>query len=182
MAASQVAFGYGGASNTIRSYGAPKGGIYRDSQGSPSVGMLFTNVVFLLNRKWDISNVCRLKKNHVLTGGTFPSKEYREPWVCYNRSRCLVSSSELFSTFPLSEYGFFWILLQDYCSYYPATLPLRRPYSGNPGMSCGIYLYGKAKKKKMFSRQKERNSIGDIRLEWLLLKFAWFRRTRFTSC
>lgn len=75
MAASQVAFGYGGASNTVRSYGAPKGGIYRDSQGSPSVGMLFTNVVFLLNRKWDISNACHLKKkNMFLQVERFPRK------------------------------------------------------------------------------------------------------------
>ncbi|PON53635.1 DNA-directed RNA polymerase III subunit RPC [Parasponia andersonii] len=74
VAASQIAFGYGGASATIKSYGVPKGGS-KSYQGSGS------------------------------TGGTFPSgtleeKEYKEPW--------------------------------DYYSYYPATLPLRRPYSGNP--------------------------------------------------
>ncbi|XP_024017225.1 uncharacterized protein LOC21409984 isoform X2 [Morus notabilis] len=69
VAAAQVAFGYGGASNTIRSYGVPKGG-YRNSQDG------------------------------AFPSGTRQEKEYKEPW--------------------------------DYYSYYPSTLPFRRPHSGNP--------------------------------------------------
>ncbi|KAL0558545.1 hypothetical protein IC582_003120 [Cucumis melo] len=67
-APTQVAFGSGGSSSTLRSYGVSKAG----------------------NRP----------RNE---DGTLPastSKEYVEPW--------------------------------DYYSYYPVTLPLRRPYSGNP--------------------------------------------------
>ncbi|XP_057499944.1 uncharacterized protein LOC130784173 isoform X2 [Actinidia eriantha] len=64
-ATAQVAFGYGGGSTFIKSYGAPKNGIGTDS--------------------------CE---------GLRAGKEYKEPW--------------------------------DYYSNYPVTLPLRRPYSGNP--------------------------------------------------
>ncbi|EXB38927.1 DNA-directed RNA polymerase III subunit RPC4 [Morus notabilis] len=102
VAAAQVAFGYGGASNTIRSYGVPKGG-YRNSQGPPATRMLFTSAAFLstVNKSFPMHDI----KNHVLTDGAFPSgtrqeKEYKEPW--------------------------------DYYSYYPSTLPFRRPHSGNP--------------------------------------------------
>lgn len=71
----RVTFGYGGGSS-LKSYGAPKGGIgIKKSQGSSSEG-----------------------------GGAYAPgreiKEYKEPW--------------------------------DYYTYYPVTLPLRRPYSGNP--------------------------------------------------
>lgn len=58
--------------------------------------------------------------------------EYKEPWVgttvtesymisnSYSwRSKCLIGS---------------WILSQDYYSYYPITLPQRRPYAGDPGI------------------------------------------------
>jgi hypothetical protein len=38
----------------------------------------------------------------------------------------IASSSELFI-----DFLFFW---QDYSHDYPVTLPLRRPYSGNPGI------------------------------------------------
>ncbi|GLT81144.1 hypothetical protein SLA2020_525470 [Shorea laevis] len=71
VAASQVAFGYGGGSTTIKSYGVPRGafGSSRD-QGDPN------------------------------SLGLREEKEYKEPW--------------------------------DYYSYYPVTLPMRRPYSGNP--------------------------------------------------
>ncbi|XP_059634766.1 uncharacterized protein LOC132277062 isoform X2 [Cornus florida] len=73
LAPTQIAFGFGGGSSSIKSYGAPKSGIgiNRASEG----------------------------------GGAYASglrleKEYKEPW--------------------------------DYYSNYPVTLPLRRPYSGNP--------------------------------------------------
>ncbi|KAF4362422.1 hypothetical protein F8388_012214 [Cannabis sativa] len=74
VTASRIAFGYGGASTTIKSYGAPRGGS-NSHQGSASSGGAFPP-------------------------GNIEEKEYKEPW--------------------------------DYYSYYPATLPLRRPYSGNP--------------------------------------------------
>lgn len=67
-APTQVAFGSGGTSSTIRSYGISKAG----------------------NRP----------RNEDGTVPSSTSKEYVEPW--------------------------------DYYSYYPVTLPLRRPYSGNP--------------------------------------------------
>ncbi|THG04399.1 hypothetical protein TEA_029247 [Camellia sinensis var. sinensis] len=72
VASTQIAFGYGGQSNSIKSYGSLKGGIGVNNDGG---------------------------------GGAYSSvlgdqKEYKEPW--------------------------------DYYSYYPITLPLRRPYSGNP--------------------------------------------------
>ncbi|XP_062149048.1 uncharacterized protein LOC133857735 [Alnus glutinosa] len=75
VAPTQVAFGVGGASPSIRSYGVPKaGGSNNSNQGS------------------------------AFKSGAFDSglreKEYIEPW--------------------------------DYYSYYPVTLPVRRPYSGNP--------------------------------------------------
>ncbi|KAK3213435.1 hypothetical protein Dsin_018141 [Dipteronia sinensis] len=75
VAASQIAFGYGGASASIKSYGVHKGSSSNRARGS------------------------------ALNGGAYASglrgeKEYKEPW--------------------------------DYYSYYPVTLPLRRPYSGNP--------------------------------------------------
>ncbi|KAJ0030666.1 hypothetical protein Pint_13476 [Pistacia integerrima] len=67
VASSQIAFGYGGGSTSIKSYGVPKGG------GS---------------------------SNRAGLNGLTEEKEYKEPW--------------------------------DYYSYYPVTLPLRRPYSGSP--------------------------------------------------
>ncbi|XP_038878504.1 uncharacterized protein LOC120070724 [Benincasa hispida] len=67
-APTQVAFGSGGTSSTLRSYGVSKAG----------------------NRP----------RNEDGTLPSSTSKEYVEPW--------------------------------DYYSYYPVTLPLRRPYSGNP--------------------------------------------------
>ncbi|KAJ8767292.1 hypothetical protein K2173_017336 [Erythroxylum novogranatense] len=75
--ASQIAFGFGAASTSLKSYGVPKGGS-TSNQGHA----LGVNV------------------------GAHPSdprdKEYNEPW--------------------------------DYYSYYPVTLPMRRPYSGNPAI------------------------------------------------
>ncbi|KAK7265426.1 hypothetical protein RJT34_33046 [Clitoria ternatea] len=68
LSASQIAFGYGGESTTIKSYGIPRGG----------------------------SNISH---NSAFNAGV-REKEYKEPW--------------------------------DYYSNYPVTLPLRRPYSGNP--------------------------------------------------
>ncbi|KAL9153969.1 hypothetical protein ABFS82_10G083000 [Erythranthe guttata] len=65
----QVAFGFGGSSNALRSYGAHKG--IKKNLGSSNDGTAI--------------NV---------------EKEYKEPW--------------------------------DYYTYYPVTVPLRRPYSGNP--------------------------------------------------
>ncbi|KAJ4836519.1 hypothetical protein Tsubulata_047271 [Turnera subulata] len=70
--ASQIAFGFGAASSTLKSYGAPKRSSDRDA-GSAFGGAH--------------------SSGHI-------EKEYKEPW--------------------------------DYYSYYPVTLPLRRPYSGNP--------------------------------------------------
>ncbi|XVE70697.1 hypothetical protein DITRI_Ditri10aG0091500 [Diplodiscus trichospermus] len=64
---SRVAFGYGGASASIKSFGLPK----RASRSSRET-----------------------------FNGLREEKEYKEPW--------------------------------DYYSYYPVTLPMRRPYSGNP--------------------------------------------------
>ncbi|KAK7363292.1 hypothetical protein VNO77_05428 [Canavalia gladiata] len=67
--ASQIAFGYGGESTSIKSYGISRSG------ASANIG-----------------------QNSALSG--LREKEYKEPW--------------------------------DYYSNYPVTLPLRRPYSGNP--------------------------------------------------
>ncbi|KAJ1400714.1 DNA-directed RNA polymerase III subunit RPC4 [Sesbania bispinosa] len=69
VSASQIAFGYGGESTSIKSYGISRG----------------------------VSNANR-SQNIALNGGR--EKEYEEPW--------------------------------DYYSQYPVTLPLRRPYSGDP--------------------------------------------------
>ncbi|TKY54428.1 DNA-directed RNA polymerase III subunit RPC4 [Spatholobus suberectus] len=69
VSASQIAFGYGGESTSIKSYGIPRGG----SSANISQNSAFSGV---------------------------REKEYKEPW--------------------------------DYYSNYPVTLPLRRPYSGNP--------------------------------------------------
>ncbi|XP_011094009.1 DNA-directed RNA polymerase III subunit RPC4 [Sesamum indicum] len=66
----QVAFGYGGSSNSLRSYGVKKN--INRIPGSSSDGGADQRI----------------------------EKEYKEPW--------------------------------DYYTYYPTTLPLRRPYSGNP--------------------------------------------------
>ncbi|KAL5149359.1 DNA-directed RNA polymerase III subunit RPC4 [Glycine soja] len=69
--ASQIAFGYGGESTSMKSYGIPRGGSSINiNQSSASNGA--------------------------------KEKEYQEPW--------------------------------DYDSNYPVTLPLRRPYSGNPAL------------------------------------------------
>ncbi|XVE97908.1 hypothetical protein REPUB_Repub03eG0059300 [Reevesia pubescens] len=73
VASSQVAFGYGRASASIKTFGLPKGA--SRSSGETSNG-------------------------GVRTPGLRDEKEYKEPW--------------------------------DYYSYYPVTLPMRRPYSGNP--------------------------------------------------
>ncbi|KAL7001515.1 hypothetical protein U1Q18_002667 [Sarracenia purpurea var. burkii] len=75
--ATQVAFGYGGTSNSIKSYGALKGGIGINSYEGPASDA-----------------------GGAYSSGLRAEKEYKEPW--------------------------------DYYSNYPATLPLRRPYSGNP--------------------------------------------------
>ncbi|XP_028751467.1 uncharacterized protein LOC114711266 [Neltuma alba] len=69
VSASQIAFGVGGASASIKSYGTPWGGSLSGSSQSSAFGGV-------------------------------REKEYQEPW--------------------------------DYYSYYPVTLPLRRPYLGNP--------------------------------------------------
>ncbi|XVF35113.1 hypothetical protein REPUB_Repub18cG0116700 [Reevesia pubescens] len=73
VASSQVAFGYGGRSALIKSFGLPKVAS-RSSRDTFNGG--------------------------VNTPGLREEKEYKEPW--------------------------------DYYSYYPVTLPMRRPYSGNP--------------------------------------------------
>lgn len=49
VAATQVAFGYGGALTTIKSYGVPKGGVSNRSQGSASTGMLYIDVVYMIS-------------------------------------------------------------------------------------------------------------------------------------
>ncbi|KAF5481734.1 hypothetical protein F2P56_002365 [Juglans regia] len=72
---SQIAFGIGGASPFIKSYGFPKAGSGYDNNQRPG-----------------------FKSDASVSG--LREKEYREPW--------------------------------DYYSYYPVTLPMRRPYSGNP--------------------------------------------------
>lgn len=46
MAPTQIAFGYGGASATIKSYGVPKSGGSNRCQGSASNGMLYTDACF----------------------------------------------------------------------------------------------------------------------------------------
>ncbi|XP_052198736.1 uncharacterized protein LOC127805930 [Diospyros lotus] len=76
VAPTQVAFGFGGASTPLKSYGSPRGGI-GNRHGGPASG-----------------------DGVAPSSGLRVEKEYKEPW--------------------------------DYYSYYPATLPLRRPYSGNP--------------------------------------------------
>ncbi|XAR67107.1 hypothetical protein NMG60_11013543 [Bertholletia excelsa] len=76
MAQAQVAFGYAGASASVRSFGIRKNGATTDRPEGPS------------SEGGDFS-ASRVRE-----------KEYREPW--------------------------------NYYSYYPVTLPLRRPYSGNP--------------------------------------------------
>ncbi|BFG39634.1 hypothetical protein CerSpe_259080 [Prunus speciosa] len=65
----QIVFGYGGASTTMKSYGAPKGGSVSSATNAGA-------------------------------SGVNEEKEYSSPW--------------------------------DQYSYYPVTLPLRPPYSGNP--------------------------------------------------
>lgn len=87
---------------------------------------------------------------NVYAGGAFASglkeKEYQEPWVCKNvkfmgpndYAWLLVLLPSLFLVAVcVVIYCFCWMLLQDYYSYYPVTLPVRRPYSGNPGMFGG---------------------------------------------
>ncbi|KAJ7955967.1 putative DNA-directed RNA polymerase III subunit RPC4 [Quillaja saponaria] len=69
VAPSQIDFGVGGVSNSIKSYGIPKGGSSSSSY-----------------------------QNSNFNGAR--EQEYKEPW--------------------------------DYYSYYPVSLPIRRPYSGNP--------------------------------------------------
>ncbi|XP_022933797.1 DNA-directed RNA polymerase III subunit RPC4-like [Cucurbita moschata] len=82
-APTQVAFGTGGTSSSLRTYGSSKAG-----------------------------NKLRNED------GTLPSsKEYVEPW--------------------------------DYYSYYPVTLPLRRPYSGNPD-SLNEYEFGEASEARTY--------------------------------
>lgn len=49
MPRTQIAFGYGGASTTIKSYGVPKGGSSNRCQGSASNGMLYTDAVFMIS-------------------------------------------------------------------------------------------------------------------------------------
>ncbi|KAI6679719.1 hypothetical protein NL676_033600 [Syzygium grande] len=71
VAPSQIAFGYGGTSSSLKSYHAQRDQNNVNSYQGSSSGP-----------------------------GLRGEKEYREPW--------------------------------DYYSYYPATLPLRRPYTGNP--------------------------------------------------
>lgn len=76
VAPSQIAFGQGGASTFIKSYGIPKGGISSNRGQDSAVN------------------------GGAYASGTRQGKEYQEPW--------------------------------DYYSYYPVSLPLRRPYSGSP--------------------------------------------------
>lgn len=88
----------------------------------------------------------------VSAGGAFDSglreKEYIEPWVgktvtqvscLHDYAWLLVSCCNLFFfsvclCLCLLSYSFCWVIVQDYYSYYPVTLPVRRPYSGNPGV------------------------------------------------
>ncbi|KAJ0090902.1 hypothetical protein Patl1_13564 [Pistacia atlantica] len=71
VASSQIAFGYGGGSTSIKSYGVPK-----------------------------VHYTYNFDSAGGYASGLTEEKEYKEPW--------------------------------DYYSYYPVTLPLRRPYSGSP--------------------------------------------------
>lgn len=56
VTASWIAFGYGGASATIKSFGAPKGGS-NNQQGSASNGMWCVVAVFLTCSICDVSGV-----------------------------------------------------------------------------------------------------------------------------
>ncbi|CAJ1940486.1 unnamed protein product [Sphenostylis stenocarpa] len=71
VSASQIAFGHGGESTSLKSYGVARGG-----------------------------RSANINQNSAF--GVAAEKEYKEPW--------------------------------DYYSNYPVTLPLRRPYSGNPAL------------------------------------------------
>ncbi|KAL0374550.1 UNVERIFIED_CONTAM: hypothetical protein Sradi_3370700 [Sesamum radiatum] len=91
----QVAFGYGGSSNSLRSYGFKKNII----PGSSSDGKcIFIIVLCFTTKRFGL----HLSYIYRPAGGADQrvEKEYKEPW--------------------------------DYYTYYPTTLPLRRPYSGNP--------------------------------------------------
>lgn len=75
-------------------------------------------------------------------------KEYIEPWVGFKHFPLCIQSLAFLSEFPpishasklsLPEVLSSIFLFQDYYTNYPVTLPVRRPYSGNPGKFSECY-------------------------------------------
>lgn len=123
----QVAFGPGDTPSTqIKRYGSAKDGNGGKSSGSdPKSSDYGQNLLSLPSAANENGReVCSADSS--CKSAQIGKKEYREPWV-----RNLSLSVSLSRTRHLMSP----MLLQDYQNtYYPSTLPLRRPHSGDPGM------------------------------------------------
>ncbi|XP_027356124.1 uncharacterized protein LOC113865631 isoform X2 [Abrus precatorius] len=101
----EVAFGPGGSSSSLRTYGATKGVESGTSSGSAS--KFFTNEQIgfrrssAANEDQNDSCIIDVTDDNINASARKIKREYKEPWDYDN-------------------------------SYYPTTLPLRKPYSGNP--------------------------------------------------
>ena len=94
MSSSQIAFGYGGSSASIKSYGNSWGASNsKNSQGSAFSGMLLANLSIYLSfflcvpvvLTWKFYFTDCYNYNENFAGGAFTpgviEKEYKEPWV-----------------------------------------------------------------------------------------------------
>lgn len=126
----QVAFGPGETPSTqIKRYGSVKDGNGGKSSGSDTkssdYGQNLLSLPSAANE--NVREAC--SADSTSKSGELVKKEYREPWV---RNHCHADLSlSLTCTWHLMSL----MLLQDYHNtYYPTTLPWRRPHSGDPGM------------------------------------------------
>ncbi|KAF8412965.1 hypothetical protein HHK36_000937 [Tetracentron sinense] len=104
----QVAFGYTGTSTTIRTYGVPDNGSGSSSRGSVPHGPT--------------------SDKEILSSSSLNSTTQPNGANAYSEDPADTPTQKL-----KKEYREPW----DYYSYYPVTLPLRRPYSGDPELLDG---------------------------------------------
>ncbi|XP_007038339.2 PREDICTED: uncharacterized protein LOC18605330 isoform X1 [Theobroma cacao] len=131
----QISFGPGApSSNLLSAYGSQRGGTSGKStdsrQRSPddNDGQIIGS--FPSASKEDRTDIC--SSDAIEASAPKIKREYREPWVkVCSLFVCLRPSAHL-CAIPLILLSSM-IALQDYHhTYYPITLPLRRPYSGDP--------------------------------------------------
>lgn len=128
----EVAFSPGVSSTSLRTYGTSKAIDNGTNSGSPSTYFAKEQIrsrrSSAATEDQNDTSMIDVTDNTINASARKFKREYKEPWVricdLFHRYLYLSQASKHFN-----------IYLQDYNnSYYPITLPLRKPNSGNPGL------------------------------------------------